>query len=134
MKRCILLIISVLFVNSFVNAQYRINKIKYNCRTYSYQAGDPYNPGVAVITSLILHGLGQMISSEGGRGVAFLGGYLICGTAFVIGTNKYFSDISNPLLTCKGAVPMIAGGFGTMATYIIATIDAVRVAKVNNLA
>jgi hypothetical protein len=133
MKKCILLLICVLFINSFTNAQYRINKKKYDYRTYSYQPGDPYSPGVALITSLILPGLGQMVSGEGGRGATFLGGWLVCATVFAVGTTIYFSDIEHPFHTGEGAGLMIAGGLGAYAVYIFGTIDAVRVAKVNNL-
>jgi hypothetical protein len=125
-----------MFISSISNAQYKINKTKYDYRTYSYQAGDKYNPTVAGVTSFILPGLGQMLSGEGGRGAVLLGGYLICGTVFVVGVNKYFDkdDILNPLLTGKGTAPTIIGGIGTYTIIIVAIVDAVRVAKVNNLA
>jgi hypothetical protein len=128
-----ILFIGLLFITSLVEAQYRINKSKYDFRTYSFQEGDRYNPSVALITSLIIPGTGQIVSGEVGRGAAFIGGFLVCGTAFIVGTTRYFGDITHPY-TGEGAGLMIAGGFSTIAIYIFGTIDAVRVTKVNNLA
>ena len=72
MKRFILLLIGLLFISSFTNAQYRINKTKYDYRTYKHQVDDPYNPSVDGFVSFLVPGLGQMISGELGRGAAFL--------------------------------------------------------------
>jgi len=138
MKRYILLLISALFISSFANAQYRINKTKYDYRTYSYQVGDRYNPPVAGVTSFILPGLGQMLSGEGGRGVAFLGGFSVCVAATTIGMIRTFDSIGSGL---SGDVPreggllmMVAGSIGMFTVDIWSILDAVRVAKVNNLA
>jgi hypothetical protein len=49
-----------------------------------------------------------------------------------VGLTKYWGNIAHPF-TGEGAGLMIEGGFGTMAIYIIATIDAVRVAKVRGI-
>jgi hypothetical protein len=76
MKKAILIFISALFICSIVNAQYRINKTKYDFHKYSYHVGDPYNPSVSGLTSFFIPGLGQMLSGEVGRGFGFLSGYL----------------------------------------------------------
>ena len=133
MKRCTSVLISLFFFTFLGEAQYKINRTKYDYRTYAYQAGDRYNPSIALITSLIIPGIGQMVSGEGGRGAVFIGGFLVCATAFVAGTITYYDDITHPY-TGEGAGLMIAGGLGTIAIYIFGTIDAVRVAKVNSLA
>lgn len=128
MKRCFLILISLLFIGSFANAQYRINKTKYDYRTYSHQAGDRYSPIVAGVTSYILPGLGQMLSGEGGRGAAFLGGDFTCTAVFIAGVIIAGKDNINTGVTIASL-----GLLGWTAIDIWAIVDAVRVAKVNNL-
>jgi len=70
-----ILLISLSLITSFVEAQYKINKTRYDYRTYTYQDGDKYNPAVAGITSFLIPGLGQVISGETIRGLAFFGGF-----------------------------------------------------------
>ena len=66
------------------NAQYKINKTKYDYSTWTYEEGDPYNPTTCGILSFI-PGVGQMVAGEFVRGAAFLGGvagyffYVFCG-------------------------------------------------------
>jgi TM2 domain-containing membrane protein YozV len=84
----------LLFCNVSV-AQYSINKKKYDYRTYTYEVGDPYNTGVAGVTSLLLPGLGQMISGENGRGAAFLVGYIGCWGIFYAGGRLAGSTMEN---------------------------------------
>ena len=55
-----------------VDAQYNVNKNKYDYRHYIYQPGDPYNPGTAAFASLFVPGLGQIICGEGLREQVFL--------------------------------------------------------------
>lgn len=95
MKKYILLLINVFLVCSFTDAQYRINKTKYDYHTYTYQVGDPYNPAVAGITSLLIPGLGQMFSGENGRGLAFLGGDLVCTIIYVIGGGMTYNETTD---------------------------------------
>jgi hypothetical protein len=130
MKKLFLIIASVLILYTTVNAQYKINKLKYDYRTYKYQAGDPYNPGIAGFASLFIPGLGQMSSGAGGRGAAFLGGFVGCITIYAIGSSHYYTDEEGDH---GGPVPLYIGFFGAIAVDIISVIDAVRVAKVTNL-
>jgi hypothetical protein len=130
MKKLFLIIASVLILFTSLNAQYKINKLKYDYRTYKYQAGDPYNPGIAGFASLLIPGLGQMSSGAGGRGAAFLGGFVGCITIFAIGSSNYYVDEEGEH---GGPVPLYIGAFGAIAVDLISVIDAVRVAKVTNL-
>ncbi len=125
MKKCVLLLISLFLISSFTEAQYRINKTKYDYRTYSHQAGDKYNPTLAGFASII-PGVGQMISGEVVRGLSFLGGYagVIC-TSIIL-TNYAALDNAFAL--------MLAGIAWAYAIQIWSIVDATRVAKVNNLA
>jgi hypothetical protein len=137
MKRCILLFISVLFISSFTNAQYKISKTKYDSHSYSYQVGDPYNP-VAVGVTSIIPGLGQIISGEAGRGFVFLGGFSVCVAANTIGMIRVFNAIGSGLSGEEpregGLILMIAGSIGMVTIDIWSIIDAVHVTKINNLA
>lgn len=128
MKRWIILLISVIFINSISIAQYRINKTKYNYLTYTYQAGDKYNPTVASLASII-PGLGQMISGEFGRGAAIFAGF-----AGVFGAAAIGSSIPLNIDLRTGSVLMLMCLSGLLAIENFSIVDAGRVAKVNNLA
>jgi|WetSurMetagenome_2_1015567.scaffolds.fasta_scaffold354651_2 hypothetical protein len=131
MKKFILIIIGVFLISTCAISQYNVNKTKYDYRTYFHQVGDPYNPAVAGITSYLIPGLGQILSGETGRGLAFLGGYVVCSTIYLAGTlSIYFKN--GPT---ESGLGLIAGGALLLLSYQIWTIvDAIRVAKVNNLA
>jgi len=131
MKKFILIIIGVFLISTCAFSQYNVNKTKYDYRTYFHQVGDPYNPTVAGITSYLIPGLGQILSGETGRGLAFLGGYVVCSTIYLAGTlSLYFKN--GPT---ESGLGLIAGGALVLLSFQIWTIvDAIRVAKVNNLA
>jgi hypothetical protein len=125
-KKLFLILACIIFINAGTNAQYKINKTKYNYRTFRHQSGDPYNPAVAGIASFLIPGVGQMVSGEAGRGAVFLGGYAGFLTLFIVGSTT--GDIDK-------AIPRVLIGFsGIVLLDVISSIDAVRVAKVNNLA
>ena len=134
MKKFASLFIGLFFVSVLANGQYKINKTKYNYRTYSYQVGDPYNTGVAGLCSLLIPGLGQMLSGETGRGLAFLGTDLGFSVVYVVGILKASNDINNYGEPTSGTGLIAAGGIGMLVVDIWSIVDAVRVAKVNNLA
>lgn len=127
---------ALLLLSAELNAQYKVNKHTYDYKSYTFQPGDPYNPGVCGIISFLIPGVGQMIASETGRGVAFLGGYVAC-WAVVIGVSAayevndaYTGNVTGT--TSNFGVAMI-GLIGAIVVNIWSTVDAVRVAKVNNL-
>jgi hypothetical protein len=77
MKKDILIYFILLAFAVNVKAQtYNINKDKFDFHQYIPEYGDPYNPAVSGICSLIVPGLGQMMCGETGRGLAFMGGYV----------------------------------------------------------
>ena len=137
MKKWLVLIVSIMFISSLADAQYKINKSKYDYRTYSYKDGDRYVPAAAGVASFVIPGLGQMISGEPARGLAFLGGFTVCTIATSVGliqlVNTIGSGISGEVPDGNGLFLMAAGGIGMYVFDIWAIIDAVRVAKVNNL-
>ncbi|ULB33745.1 MULTISPECIES: hypothetical protein [Proteiniphilum] len=54
-----------------------MKKQKYDYKMYVPQPGDKHNPIVMGFSSYFVPGLGQMLSGEVGRGLAFLGGTYI---------------------------------------------------------
>lgn len=131
MKKLLLFFILTIFVSHFSTAQYKVNRLKYDPRTYTPQMGDPYNPTVAGLASFLIPGLGQMVSKEPGRGVAFLAGYIGLYAVAISSVPK----IDNYGNTTDGN-PEVAtlAIIGALGVGIASIVDAVKVAKVNNLA
>ena len=76
--------------------------------------------------------MGQILSSEPARGFAFMGGAVLCGYIAVDGT--FGSSEGDHLDEGADIRGYYAGFIGFLIIDIWATVDAVRVAKVNNLA
>lgn len=125
---------------STVHAQsYSINKLKYDSRLYIPDAYDPYNPAMSGVCSFFIPGLGQMISGEVGRGAAFLGGYACCSIVAGVGMAQIYSNsfdyynTGNIGNSSKGLGTMLVGFGGMVVVSIWSIVDAVNVAKVNNM-
>lgn len=138
MKKCLLLVLVCLFFVAFnVKSQsYKFNKNVYNYQLYMPQFGDPYSPALSGVASLFIPGLGQMVSGEVGRGFGFLGGSIGCGilasvgsSIFIASNSYYYSDTPST----SGLGLMLLGLGGMVVVDIWAIVDAVRVAKVNNM-
>lgn len=122
---------------------YKINKEVYDYKMYMPQPGDPHNPGVMGLASFVVPGLGQMLSGEVGRGLAFLGGSAACGIGGIVGayasqkevyTNVYGGGTIRTLeITPAGTAIFLTGMAAMLAIDIWAIVDAVKVAKVNNM-
>jgi len=140
MKKTIYLVVLFMFVVSIINAQnYQLNKFKYDYRRYVPEYGDPYNPTVSGICSFILPGLGQMLNDEPGRGLGFLAGSAGMGLITVVG---YASLLTSAMdgdgyygesRAVGGAGLFLIGLSGMAAISIWSIVDAVHVAKVNNM-
>jgi len=135
MKRFVLLCMLLIMVSIVsVSAQYNINKYHYNPGNYNYQYDDRYNPGLCGIASLAVPGLGQIVAGESKRGVGFLvssvAAYMVFYTgSLMVANSSYYED------SYATGTYMFLGGFVAYLTLDIwATVDAVRVARVNNLA
>ena len=116
---------------SIIIDPYSVLKKKYDYRTYSFRPGDPYNPSTAGFASLIICGLGQGMTGEGGRGLLFFTGYcgFICASMvpFIKYADSYEGeDVKS--LRIFGALFLSAIGID-----IWSVIDAARIAKVKNL-
>ena len=139
MKKLILVVIGALLICAIANAQYRINKTKYDYHIYTYQPGDLYNPAVAGVTSFLIPGLGQILSGDAGRGVAFFGCYLGCWVVFSVGMSDANQNLGNAIfhngkLNSRGETGMLFGIAGMILVDVWSIVDAVQVSKVNNMA
>ena len=121
---------------------YKINKQKYDYKMYMTQPGDPNNPAVMGLASFFIPGLGQMLSGETGRGLAFLGGSIALSGITVAGalmsydevtTYNQFGSFTEYETNPAGVAIMLTGLAATIALDVWAIVDAVRVAKVNNM-
>jgi len=138
MKILSLVITCIIMLNCFnVDAQYRVNKKKYDYSHYVYQPGDPYNPSTAAFASLFVPGLGQIISGESRRGIGFMLGCTGClivsfaGGSIALNATEKDRDFEEK--TCKGITLLFSGLTATTGIWIWSIADASRVAKVNNL-
>jgi len=139
MKKLILLIFTAVVLFASANAQgYKLDKEKYDYRTWTYEAYDRYNPSVCGVTSFVLPGLGQMIANEPGRGVAFLGAAMGSMVIYSIGaaqaTNVLDANYYSGTYNGEGLTLMTIGLVSLIVVDIWSIVDAVRVAKVKNLA
>ncbi len=128
MKKILVSTIVLLLIGFSASAQYKMNKKNYNHKDYVWEQGDRYSPALAGVASLFVPGLGQMVSGEVGRGVGFLGGYVGSLVIYSIGSAQYAN-------TGTDGAGLAFFGLASAATIgIWSIIDAVHVAKVNNMA
>ena len=138
-KKIFVIVLLTIVVCGAAEAQYNINKTKYDYRTWELEPGDPYNPGLCGGINLLLPGIGQMIAGESGRGAAFLGGYVGSVIIYAVGSVKATVALDDeaqggPAYDGEGLGLMVVG-IGAMITIVVwSIVDGVRVAKVNNLA
>ena len=105
-------------------------KSLYNPALYARQQHDPYLPAVSGICSALIPGLGQMVSGEVGRGLAWFGG-AVGSIVIPMYTGIYLSVYSDfPVL---GGVLILCIPAAYLAVDICSVVDAVRVAKVKNM-
>jgi len=134
-----LILVSIIFLGlaaSNVNAQtYSENRLKYDSHMYIPQIGDPYSPALSGVCSFLIPGLGQMISGEVGRGLGFLGGSAACGVVGFVGYGIVVTNAYNGNSSAAGAgLSLMLVGFTAMTVVDIwSIVDAVNVAKVNNM-
>jgi hypothetical protein len=134
MKKAIFLSVIFLFLASTADAQsYKLNKYKYDYHNYIPDYGDPYNPAISGVCSFFVPGLGQIFSGEVGRGFGFLGAYTGCAVLYGVGvaqisySNAYYGS------STSGVGTMLLGAGGMLAVSIWSIVDAIHVAKVNNM-
>lgn len=109
------------------NMKYRQLKPLYDYREYTSTLADRYNPALSGVASLFVPGLGQMICGEVGRGLAWLGGSVVCSIVAGIGSGLAIWG------STTGSVMCCVASAGIMVIDICAIVDGVRVAKVKNM-
>ncbi len=131
------IVIMIIMIGNSQNshAQYKINKEKYNFKDYTYQEADKYHPAIAGVASYVVPGLGQIYCNESKRGLNFLtcyaGGILVMMTGAIIDL-PYMMGGNNEFTFGKGMI--IGGTLLSASVQIWSAVDAVRVAKTNNMA
>jgi len=143
MKKTIFLFVIFLSLVSLVNAQrYSINKLKYDSHLYVPEYDEPYNPAISGVCSFFIPGLGQMVCGEAGRGLAFLGGYTCCSIIAGVGMAQIYSNTFDYYYTgntgnignsSAGVGTLLVGLGGMVVVGIWSIVDAVKVAKVNDM-
>lgn len=132
MKKLFLIVIFLCFLGIISNAQYRINKKAYDSRTYHYEKGDRYSPAVAGIASFLIPGLGQMVCGEMVRGLCFM---VPAYTGVTVGMVELVRGMSGMSHSDSDAGAVLLFSLGLYyALELWSTVDAVHVAKVNNMA
>lgn len=111
-------------------------KYKQLKRIYSYKDYIPgmveryRKPGGCGVASFFIPGLGQFIEGEVGRGLGWLGGSIVAGALYGVG----IAELPHVDSSFDGAhLALLGGSLVGLACSICATIDAVRIAKVQNL-
>lgn len=141
MKKTLVLISFCITFFSTIQAQTFSEKVEmYDAHQYVKQFGDPYNPVVAGVASYFVPGLGQILCDESSRGLSFIGGYIGCFGLMVWGYTEMYASIfenfdSNSYSTyvMRGTGKMALGAAGMVGIGIWSIVDAVHVAKVNNM-
>jgi len=141
-KSIFLLFILLVFVVNVSAQRYSINKLNFDSHQYIPEYGDIYNPGLSGVCSFLVPGLGQMLCGEPGRGLAFFGGYLGCAVVFEVGVAQLYTNgnlysnsdyYGNSGSSNKGVGTMLIGLGGMAFVSIWSIVDAIKVAKVNDM-
>ena len=132
MKKFFLIAFGFVLLSNISHAQYKLNKHQYDYKNYVYKQGDPYNPGIAALASFFVPGLGQMVCDEVYRGLAFMGGTAGFYIMYVGGVATLVTDSNNN--ETIGVTMVAAGLVGALTVNIWSIVDAIHVAKVNNMA
>lgn len=115
--------------------KYKVLKNIYDYKDYEPSIYDSRSPGGMGVASFFIPGLGQIISGDIGRGLAWVGGHLVAYGVTGIGASVMNSgDYYDAEDMEKTGTIVFLAGFATMLTVDICSIvDAVRVAKVRNM-
>lgn len=114
--------------------KYRNLKHIYDYKDYQPFIYESRSPGGMGVASFFIPGLGQMISGEIGRGLAWMGGsmgaYLVMGVGGAsMSSAEYYGESDSTAAT----IIYLVGFTSLLAVDICCIVDAVRVAKVKNM-
>ena len=149
MKRIILILVVALLpiaanAQYIGGAKYKDIKNTYNYKEYMPSQADPYSPGWSSAFSFFVPGVGQVLSGEVWRGLAFFGGAAVCSSliedSFTELGKQLAIDIDNNTMHWidkeKGQMNVWTIGVATVVDLGLAiwsSIDASRIAKVKNM-
>ena len=150
MKKLFITVLVTMMAFATANAQQsekvRYSEIKgnYNPKEYVKQATDPYNVGWYEATSFFIPGIGQLLSGETWRGLAFMGGEAILvsvittaaeNVANVAITNEsgFLTGYTDPKVGKRNMAVMLTALGIDLGFSIWSCIDARNIAKVKNM-
>jgi hypothetical protein len=150
MQKQILLLGGLLIICISGFGQYKVNKNLYDYRTYSRQIGDPYNPSAMCFASVVIPGLGEILEGEAMKGVPLLLSSLTIIVVRRVSINQLEEQHSKQVQPYPNPTPnhqqleeemikkqntiRITSLALQIGLRVLSGIDAVRIAKVNNLA
>ena len=150
MKKSLITTLVAMLILVTASAQ-QANKIRYseikgnyNPKEYVAQATDPYHVGWYEATSFFIPGIGQLLSGETWRGLAFIGGEAILvsvittaaeNVANVAITNEsgFLTGYTDPKVGKRNMAVMLTALGVDLGLSIWSSIDARNVAKVKNM-
>jgi len=134
--KSILLFIVLIAATQNANAQYSIDKEKYDFRDYEFRESDRYNPTIATVAALVVPGLGHFYCKENQRGLRIIGifggGMVVTMSGLVVEVLTNMDGSRKGFTVGQGLIA--AGLLTSVGVYVWSPIDAARVAKVKNLA
>ncbi|MBR4390528.1 MAG: hypothetical protein IKT08_00265 [Bacteroidales bacterium] len=124
----------------------RYSEIKgnYNPKEYVQQATDPYNVSWYGVTSFFIPGIGQLLSGETWRGIAFMGGEAILlsvirttaenvANVAILNENGFVTGFTDPKVGKRNMAVMLTALGVDLGLSIWSCIDAKRVVRVKNM-
>ena len=150
MKRLLLTILIALSAFASANAQYKNNnsykdlKGIYNPKEYVKQDSDPYNAGWYECASFFVPGVGQLLSGEVWRGLAFIGGEAILASIIadtaseikkiaVTNESGFLIGYTDEAKGKRNMAVMLSAIGVDLGLAIWSSINAARIAKVKNM-
>ena len=135
-SKSILLFIVLIAATQNANAQYSIDKEKYDFRDYEFRESDRYNPTIATVAALVVPGLGHFYCKENQRGLRIIGifggGMVVTMSGLVVEVLTNMDGSRKGFTVGQGLIA--AGLLTSVGVYVWSPIDAAHVAKVKNLA
>ena len=150
MKKLFVTVMVTILACATAKAQ-EVNKVRYseikgnyNPKEYVQQATDPYNVSWYGVTSFFIPGIGQLLSGETWRGIAFMGGEAILlsvirttaenvANVAILNENGFVTGFTDPKVGKRNMAVMLTALGVDLGLSIWSCIDAKRVVRVKNM-
>lgn len=150
MKKLFVTVMVTILAFATAKAQ-EVNKVRYseikgnyNPKEYVQQATDPYNVSWYGVTSFFIPGIGQLLSGETWRGIAFMGGEAILlsvirttaenvANVAILNENGFVTGFTDPKVGKRNMAVMLTALGVDLGLSIWSCIDAKRVVRVKNM-